>query len=104
MALAMKAACEECQTALPEAGEAFICSYECTFCTACTEAFSAFCPNCGGELLRRPRRAPEPEQAEGRKAQACSGSGARQETQARQEPGPQQHGPGLVRRKAWPSP
>jgi hypothetical protein len=35
---------------------AFICSYECTFCPACTDEMKSVCPNCGGELLRRPRR------------------------------------------------
>jgi uncharacterized protein len=56
MALAMKADCERCHGFLSPRGEAFICSYECTFCPACTEALQATCPNCGGELVRRPRR------------------------------------------------
>ena len=34
-----------------------ICSYECTFCAACAdEVLKGVCPNCGGELVRRPVR------------------------------------------------
>jgi hypothetical protein len=56
MALEMKAACEKCGVRLFADGEAYICSYECTFCNLCTREMSATCPNCGGELLPRPRR------------------------------------------------
>jgi len=56
MALEMRAVCEKCNGELGLGAEAFICSYECTFCATCTKAMSARCPNCGGELLRRPRR------------------------------------------------
>jgi hypothetical protein len=56
MALEMRDSCERCQTALSADGVAFICSYECTFCRECSEAMGATCPNCGGELVRRPRR------------------------------------------------
>jgi hypothetical protein len=56
MALEMRATCERCSASLAEDGEAFICSYECTFCRACTEAMKQRCPNCGGELVARPRR------------------------------------------------
>ncbi|MEE8370899.1 MAG: DUF1272 domain-containing protein [Sphingomonadales bacterium] len=56
--LEMKPKCETCEAFLEEESEAYICSYECTFCKACTEGTHAFtCPNCGGELVRRPRRA-----------------------------------------------
>ena len=57
MALEMKPHCEKCKTQLSPNGEAYICSYECTFCQTCAEAMNAICPNCGGELLRRPKRA-----------------------------------------------
>ena len=57
MALEMRAKCERCEAALAADGEAFICSYECTFCPACVEALAHVCPNCGGELVPRPRRA-----------------------------------------------
>ncbi len=56
MALDMKTACMKCDGALTVMGEAYICSFECTFCTPCTAGMQHICPNCGGELLRRPRR------------------------------------------------
>jgi organic hydroperoxide reductase OsmC/OhrA len=57
MALELRAACERCNVALPEASaDAWICTHECTFCTACTAALERTCPNCQGELVRRPRR------------------------------------------------
>jgi hypothetical protein len=61
MALEMRDRCEKCQAALPHESEAYMCSYECTFCRACTETMGQKCPNCGGELLRRPRRKRQPE-------------------------------------------
>jgi hypothetical protein len=57
MALEMRDACERCGAALEPDGDAVICSYECTFCAACGVELAHTCPNCGGELLRRPRRA-----------------------------------------------
>jgi len=37
-----------------------ICSFECTFCRACAETrLRGRCPNCGGELVARPRRPAE---------------------------------------------
>jgi uncharacterized protein len=56
MALEMKNACEKCGRALASDGEAYICTYECTFCSKCADEMKAFCPNCGGELVRRPRK------------------------------------------------
>jgi hypothetical protein len=56
MALIMKSECEKCGRALDPQEEAYICTYECTFCRECTEAMVAVCPNCGGELVRRPRK------------------------------------------------
>ncbi len=55
MALLMKANCEKCGRALASDAAANICIYECTFCPDCTAAMSAACPNCGGELVLRPR-------------------------------------------------
>jgi hypothetical protein len=52
----MKLGCERCKRELAPDGHAMICSYECTFCVACTQELAAICPNCGGELVRRPRR------------------------------------------------
>ena len=56
MALEMRAECERCGAGLAPTDEAFVCSYECTFCPACTRKLEGVCPNCGGELVRRPRR------------------------------------------------
>jgi hypothetical protein len=55
MALEMKKECEKCGSALPADSEAFICTYECTFCRNCTASMNAICSNCGGELVPRPR-------------------------------------------------
>ncbi|HXF49089.1 MAG TPA: DUF1272 domain-containing protein [Verrucomicrobiae bacterium] len=58
MALEMKTACEKCKGVLKNDGEAFICSYECTFCPSCAKQMNYDCPNCSGELLLRPKRKP----------------------------------------------
>jgi len=57
MALEMREQCEKCEQALGHQDETHIGSYERTFCSDCTTAMNGICPNCGGELLRRPRRA-----------------------------------------------
>ena len=57
LGLEMRRECEGCQTPLEPDGPAFICSYECTFCASCAGAHKHVCPNCGGELVKRPRRA-----------------------------------------------
>ena len=54
----MRPACEIYNAALEDNGIAFICSYECTFCAACASEMGNICPNCGGELVARPRRLP----------------------------------------------
>ena len=56
MALEMRETCEKCGARLALGDEAFVCSYECTFCPACANAMASACPNCRGELVRRPRR------------------------------------------------
>ena len=56
MALEMRTACERCGAAVAADGEARICSFECTFCAACSDELEGVCPNCGGELVPRPRR------------------------------------------------
>ena len=56
MSLEMRIACERCGAALAHGGDAVICSYECTFCRPCGEAMGSICPNCGGELVARPKR------------------------------------------------
>jgi hypothetical protein len=57
MALDMRPVCERCGAGLAPDGDASICSYECTFCARCADELCGTCPNCGGELVRRPRRA-----------------------------------------------
>jgi hypothetical protein len=56
--LKLRPNCECCDRDLPpDSLEAFMCTYECTFCRDCVEGkLAGVCPNCGGELLRRPRR------------------------------------------------
>jgi uncharacterized protein len=56
MALEMRTGCERCGAPLAADSAALICSYECTFCHACGEELAHTCPNCGGELVARPRR------------------------------------------------
>ena len=59
--LKLKPNCECCNKDLsPENSDARICSFECTFCASCSESvLNEICPNCGGELVRRPRRPAE---------------------------------------------
>jgi len=56
--LQLRPNCEQCDRDLPaESTDALICSFECTFCRDCaTAVLQCYCPNCGGELLQRPRR------------------------------------------------
>ncbi|MCB1759741.1 MAG: DUF1272 domain-containing protein [Gammaproteobacteria bacterium] len=56
--LELRPNCECCDKDLPpDSGEARICSFECTFCAACAETvLHHLCPNCGGNLVRRPIR------------------------------------------------
>lgn len=54
--LEMRSTCEKCSAPLTDGGDALICSFECTFCVTCGETMNCLCPNCGGELVRRPRR------------------------------------------------
>ena len=56
MTLEMRSGCERCGAALASDGAAAICSFECTFCPACAAELERVCPNCGGELVPRPRR------------------------------------------------
>lgn len=56
MPLDMRDRCEKCEQTLAMNGEAFICSYECTFCADCALAMAHTCPNCRGELVARPKR------------------------------------------------
>jgi uncharacterized protein len=62
MALGLRPNCEYCDKDLPpDAIDARICSFECTFCAECVETkLHNVCPNCGGGFERRPIR-PETE-------------------------------------------
>jgi len=55
--LQLRPNCECCDRDLPpESPDARICSFECTFCRFCAEdILKETCPNCGGELVARPR-------------------------------------------------
>ena len=56
--LQLRPNCECCNRDLPAAAlDARICSFECTFCANCADThLQCHCPNCGGELVRRPVR------------------------------------------------
>jgi uncharacterized protein len=56
--LALRPNCECCNTDLPfDSDIARICTFECTFCAPCAELkLKNVCPNCTGELAKRPRR------------------------------------------------
>jgi len=56
--LELRPGCECCDKDLPPgSSDALICSFECTFCRTCAETIlGGKCPNCGGELVARPRR------------------------------------------------
>jgi hypothetical protein len=56
MTLEMRTTCEGCGRGLAADGDVRICSYECTFCPECAGRMNAICPNCGGELVPRPKR------------------------------------------------
>ena len=56
MGLEMRTECERCHTPLGWESKALLCSHECTFCVAWRAAMECACPNCGGELVARPRR------------------------------------------------
>lgn len=56
--LQLRPNCECCNRDLPaDSADARICTFECTFCSDCASGkLQGICPNCGGELLARPRR------------------------------------------------
>lgn len=57
--LELRPNCECCDRDLPPASEAFICTYECTWCPECAVAMHHTCHNCGGDLVARPIRPAE---------------------------------------------
>ncbi|MGB7241883.1 MAG: DUF1272 domain-containing protein [Sulfitobacter sp.] len=56
--LVLKPNCEMCDRDLPpDAADARICSYECTFCVDCVDSvLHNVCPNCAGGFVPRPIR------------------------------------------------
>ncbi|MET3963307.1 hypothetical protein ABIE44_003241 [Marmoricola sp. OAE513] len=56
--LELRPSCECCDRDLPpDAADARICTYECTFCADCVErCLRGVCPNCGGNFAPRPVR------------------------------------------------
>lgn len=56
--LELRPNCECCDRDLaPDSRDAMICTFECTFCADCTETvLRGVCPNCGGDLVKRPVR------------------------------------------------
>ena len=56
--LELRPNCEACDRDLPpDATNACICTYECTFCADCvSEVLMNVCPNCGGGFCPRPVR------------------------------------------------
>ena len=57
MALELRPNCEMCDVDLPpDAENARICTYDCTFCADCVEKLRNVCPNCGGGYVPRPIR------------------------------------------------
>ncbi len=56
--LELRPTCENCNAPLPpNAMDAMICSFECTYCHRCVETLlHNVCPNCGGGFSLRPIR------------------------------------------------
>lgn len=59
--LELRPNCENCDMELPpESTEAYICTFECTFCKKCVdEILRNVCPNCTGGFTPRPIRQEE---------------------------------------------
>jgi hypothetical protein len=56
--LELRPTCENCNKPLPpNAADAMICTFECTFCKTCVdEVIKNVCPSCAGGLTQRPVR------------------------------------------------
>ena len=74
--------------------EAFICTYECTFCASCAQAMHSICPNCGGELVPVPAAS---------KARQVTGSGQKRHQRVnRSSPEVRSHTNGTLYRTRLP--
>ncbi len=54
--LELRPNCECCDRDLAVDDEVYICTFECTWCADCATGFAFVCPNCSGDLVRRPIR------------------------------------------------
>ncbi|VUD64769.1 hypothetical protein TDB9533_03397 [Thalassocella blandensis] len=56
--LELRPNCEHCDKDIPpQSAQAYICTFECTFCKTCAETiYQYICPNCNGNLVQRPIR------------------------------------------------
>jgi len=66
----MKSTCERCSAPLGLADEAFICSFECTYCPRCADHLAHSCPNCQGQMVLRPPRTRSPTEVSGQRFKA----------------------------------
>ena len=105
--LELRPNCEYCDKDLPpDAADARICSYECTFCADCVEhVLLNVCPNCGGGFVAAPdppeNRAPprrQPRQAPGLDKTSTPQIRPRRACRIRRECARRQAGGPLIRR------
>lgn len=68
--LRMKTSCEGCGASLGLTDQAFICSFECTYCPKCAKQLQLCCPNCQGQLTLRPIRNHSPTEVPPRRFKA----------------------------------
>jgi hypothetical protein len=58
--LQLRPNCESCDCDLAADSAAYICTFECTFCENCAvNSYKQLCPNCQGNLDKRPIRPEE---------------------------------------------
>jgi ribosomal protein S18 acetylase RimI-like enzyme len=56
--MSIKNQCEtpNCPSLLSPSSLAYHCTFQCTFCPKCADQYDDLCPNCGNELVLRPRK------------------------------------------------
>jgi uncharacterized protein len=52
----VKTKCEKCRRELKNSSDAYVCSYECTFCAQCAKEMNYICPNCMGMLENKDKK------------------------------------------------